>query len=56
MTTPVRVAFAGVFAGHVADRVRARLEVPCEVVMGGQREILPQLGDVSGPVSLAFTR
>lgn len=56
MTTPVRVAFAGVFAGHVADRVRARLEVPCEVVTGGEREILPQLGDVSVLVSLAFTR
>jgi len=52
----VRVAFAGVFAGHVADRVRARLQVPCEVVLADEREILSRLGDVDVLVSLAFTR
>jgi phosphoglycerate dehydrogenase-like enzyme len=52
----VRVAFAGVFAGHVADRVRARLQVPCEIVLGDEREILSRLGDVDVLVSLAFTR
>ncbi len=54
--TPVRVAFAGVFAGHVADRVRARLKVPHEVVLADEREILSRLGDVDVLVSLAFTR
>lgn len=52
----VRVAFAGVFAGHVADRVRARLHVPCEIVLGDERQILSRLGDVDVLVSLAFTR
>lgn len=53
---PVRIAFAGVFAGHVADRVRARLKLPHEVVLAGEREILPRLGDVDVLVSMAFTR
>ena len=53
---PLRVAFAGVFAGQVADRVRARIEVPCDVVQGGEGEVLDQLGDVDVLVSMAFTR
>jgi phosphoglycerate dehydrogenase-like enzyme len=48
----VKVAFAGVFAGHVADRVRARLRIPCEVTLVDDREI----GDVDVLVSMAFTR
>jgi len=56
VTTPVRIAFVGVFAGHVADRVRAGLEIPCEVVLGNEQEILSRLGDVDVLVSLAFTR
>jgi phosphoglycerate dehydrogenase-like enzyme len=54
--TAVRIAFAGVFAGHLADRVRARLEIPCELELGDERGILPRLGDVEILVSLAFTR
>jgi phosphoglycerate dehydrogenase-like enzyme len=53
---PLRVAFAGVFAGQLADRVRARVEVPCDVVQGGESEVLPRLGDVDVLVSMAFTR
>lgn len=53
---PLRVAFAGVFAGQIADRVRARIEVPCDVVQGGEGEILSQLDDVDVLVSMAFTR
>ena len=56
MERPLRVAFAGVFAGHLADRVRARVQVPCDVVQGGEGEILPRLGDVDVLVSMAFTR
>jgi phosphoglycerate dehydrogenase-like enzyme len=48
----VKVAFAGVFAGHVADRVRARLRIPCEVTLVDDRAI----GDVDVLVSMAFTR
>lgn len=53
---PIRVAFAGVFAGQVADRVRARIEVPCDVVQGGEGEVLDRLSDVDVLVSMAFTR
>ena len=48
----MKVAFAGVFAGHVADRVRARLRIPCEVTLVDDRAI----GDVDVLVSMAFTR
>ena len=50
----MKVAFAGVFAGHVADRVRARLRIPCEVVVADDREILARLSDVDVLVSMAF--
>ena len=51
----MKVAFAGVFAGHVAARVRARVQIPCDVVQDGEREILSRLGDVDVLVSMAFT-
>ena len=51
----MKIAFAGVFAGHVAERVRARVQIPCDVVLGGEREILSRLGDVDVLVSMAFT-
>ena len=52
----MKVAFAGVFAGHVADRVRARLRIPCDVALADDREILARLGDVDVLVTMAFTR
>ncbi len=52
----LRVAFAGVFAGHVADRVRARLRVPCEIILGDEREIVSRLGDVDVLVGMGFTQ
>ena len=39
----MKVAFAGVFAGQVADRVRARLRIPCEVTLVDDHTI----GDVA---------
>jgi phosphoglycerate dehydrogenase-like enzyme len=53
---PLRVAFAGVFAGQIADRVRARIEMPCDVVQGSEGEVLDRLADVDVLVSMAFTR
>jgi phosphoglycerate dehydrogenase-like enzyme len=53
---PLRVAFAGVFAAHVADRVRARLRIPCEVAVGDDHEIVAKLGEVDVLVTMAFTR
>ncbi len=52
----MKVAFAGVFAGHVADRVQARLRIPCEVARADDREIVARLGDVDVLVTMAFTR
>lgn len=52
----LRVAFAGVFAGQVADRVRERLEIPCEIILGDEREIVSRLGDVDVLVGMGFTR
>ena len=52
----MKVAFAGVFAGHVVDRVRARLRIPCEVTLVDDRDIGPRLGDIDVLVSMAFTR
>ena len=52
----MKVAFAGMFASHVADRVRPRLPVPCEVTLGDDREIVARLGDVDVLVTMAFTR
>lgn len=52
----MKVAFTGVFAGHLADRVRERVRIPCEIVQGGERDILCSLGDVDVLVSMAFTR
>ena len=52
----MRAAFAGVFAAHVADRVRARLRIPCEVALVDDREIVAGLGDVDVLVTMAFTR
>ncbi|HSE06064.1 MAG TPA: 2-hydroxyacid dehydrogenase [Methylomirabilota bacterium] len=51
----MKAAFAGVFAAHVADRVRERLRIPCEVVLADDRELLARLGDVEVLVSMAFT-
>jgi phosphoglycerate dehydrogenase-like enzyme len=52
----VKVAFAGVFAGHVADRVRGRLTIPHEAVLGDERQILPQLATADVLVTMGFTR
>ena len=52
----MKIAFAGVFAGHVADRVRARLRIPCEVTLTDDRDVGPHLGDIDVLVSMAFTR
>jgi phosphoglycerate dehydrogenase-like enzyme len=51
----MKVAFAGTFAVRLADRVRARLEVPCDVVIADETEVVPQLADVDVLVTLAFT-
>jgi phosphoglycerate dehydrogenase-like enzyme len=56
VTSPLRVAFAGVFASHLIDRVRVRLRIPCEVIQGDERDIVARLADVDVLVGMGFTR
>ena len=51
----MRVAFAGTFAVRLADRVRTRLGIPCEVILADEAQVVRQLGDVDVLVTLAFT-
>jgi hypothetical protein len=51
----LRVAFAGTFAARLEPRVRAHLEIPCDVIAGEEQEIVRQLPEVDVLVTLAFT-
>ena len=53
---PVRVAFAGTFAGRLETPVRDYLTIPCDVVTGDESGIVSQIADVDVLVTLAFTR
>jgi phosphoglycerate dehydrogenase-like enzyme len=52
----MKAAFAGSFAVRLAEPVRRRLKVPCEIVTGGETAILRQLGDADVLVSMGFTK
>jgi phosphoglycerate dehydrogenase-like enzyme len=54
--TRLRVGFAGSFSAHFADRVRAHLDVPCEVAQIDDAAILDRLPELDVVVPLAFTR
>jgi phosphoglycerate dehydrogenase-like enzyme len=49
------VAFVGGFAQCFVEPVRARLQIPCELLAGEERELLPRLADMDVVVTLAFT-
>jgi phosphoglycerate dehydrogenase-like enzyme len=51
----LRVAFAGTFAARLEPRVRARLTVPCEVVVADEAAVADVLADVDVLVTLGFT-
>jgi phosphoglycerate dehydrogenase-like enzyme len=51
----MRVAFAGAFASQIAEPVRARLALPCEVMVDDESGIIPRLADVDVLVSMAFS-
>jgi phosphoglycerate dehydrogenase-like enzyme len=51
----MKVAFAGAFAPRLAEPVRARLGLPCEIVVGDENAIAAQLADVDVLVSMGFT-
>jgi phosphoglycerate dehydrogenase-like enzyme len=52
----IKIAFAGAFAGRLAEPVRAYMTVPHEIIAADEAAIIPQLGDVDVLVSLAFSR
>jgi phosphoglycerate dehydrogenase-like enzyme len=52
----MKAAFAGSFAVRLAEPVRSRLKVPCEIVTGDEAAILPQLADADVLVSMGFTK
>lgn len=51
----MKVVFAGSFAVRLADPVRARLSIPCEITTGDEAGILPRLTDADVLVSMGFT-
>ena len=52
----MKIAFAGSFAVRLAEPVRARLTVPCDVIADAdEARILPRLSDVDALVSMGFT-
>jgi phosphoglycerate dehydrogenase-like enzyme len=52
----LRVAFLGALSSSFADRVRARLTEPCEIIHTDEQEALSKLPEVDVLVTLLFTR
>jgi phosphoglycerate dehydrogenase-like enzyme len=52
----LQVAFAGTFSSTLEPSVRARLEVPCAVIVADEAGIVSRLSDVDVLVSLVFSR
>ena len=52
----LRVAFAGTFSATLEPTVRARLGMPCDVILADETGIVSRLSDVDVLVTLAFTR
>jgi phosphoglycerate dehydrogenase-like enzyme len=51
----MKVAFAGSFAARLAEPVRARLSLPCEVIVDDEAGIVARLADVDVLVSMGFS-
>jgi MFS family permease len=51
----LQVAFTGAFAVHLEERVRARLEMPCDLILADEVEIVSRLPEVDVLVTMAFT-
>src|SRR5215471_18952360 len=51
----LRVVFAGTFAARLEERVRAHLEIPCDMIRADESEIVSQLPEVDVLVTMAFT-
>src|SRR6058998_1027855 len=51
----LQVAFAGTFSATLEPSVRARLDVPCGIILGDEAGIVSRLSDVDVLVTLAFS-
>ena len=51
----LRVAFVGAFSASIADRVRAHLAVPCDIVLTDEAEVTSRIPEVDVVVTLVFT-
>ncbi len=51
----LRVAFVGALSASFADRVRAHLAVPCDIVLTDETEVVSRLPEVDVLVTLVFT-
>src|SRR5213594_519245 len=52
----LRVAFAGTFSATLEPTVRARLGMPCDVILADETGIVSQLSDVDVLITLGFNR
>jgi phosphoglycerate dehydrogenase-like enzyme len=52
----MKAAFAGSFAVRLAEPVRRRLTIPCEIVTGDETSILDELGDADVLITMGFTQ
>jgi phosphoglycerate dehydrogenase-like enzyme len=52
----MRIAFAGTFAVRLAEPVRMRLSVPCEVITDHEMGIVSRLGSVDVLITMCFTK
>jgi phosphoglycerate dehydrogenase-like enzyme len=52
----LQVAFAGTFSATLEPTVRARLGMPCDVILADETGIISQLSDVDVLITLGFTR
>jgi phosphoglycerate dehydrogenase-like enzyme len=51
----MKIAFAGSFATQLAEPVRQRLSLPCDMVVDDETGVIPRLADVDVLVSMAFS-
>ena len=52
----LRVAFVGAFSSAFADRVRAHLALPCEIIVTDESAVVSRMREVDVLVTLVFTR
>lgn len=51
----LRIAFVGAFAIRLVERVRAHLDIPCDIIQADEVEVVSQLPEVDVLVTMAFT-